>query len=220
MHQNRASPFASDFYRCRGCRREFRSEDHFYPFSSQKKSRFASDFLRRGNRAASGLKKSRDVLGSGIKRRRSRREPRDFGALRLAIIVTCRINIYIYTYIHTHTVYCHDDAHCRPVPFPASLLTFAKPADATQAIADSAATYRGAECPTKQPKNSRKGCRVGHGKTAEKQPRKTAEKQSKQLFFGVSAVFPAVFRLFYRDPLGALFSCFSAVFNVGHLAAL
>ena len=56
VHQNRASPFASDFHRWRGCRREFRSEDRFYPFSSQKKSRFASDFLRRGNRAAWGLK--------------------------------------------------------------------------------------------------------------------------------------------------------------------
>ena len=33
-------------------------------FSSQKKSRFASDFLRRGNRASWGLKKSRDCLGS------------------------------------------------------------------------------------------------------------------------------------------------------------
>ena len=36
VHQNRASPFASDFYRRRGYRREFRNEDHFYPFSSQK----------------------------------------------------------------------------------------------------------------------------------------------------------------------------------------
>ena len=80
MHQNRASPFASDFYRRRGYRREFRSEYHFYPFSSQKKSRFASDFLRRGNRASWGLKKSRDVfkLGSDKNCRRSRR---DFGAL-------------------------------------------------------------------------------------------------------------------------------------------
>ena len=43
VHQNRASPFASDFYRRRGYRNEFRSEDHFYPFSLQKKSRFASD---------------------------------------------------------------------------------------------------------------------------------------------------------------------------------
>ena len=81
MHQNCASPFASDFYRRRGYRREFRSEDHFYPFSSQKKSRFASDFLRRGNRASWGLKKSR-FFGSGKNRRRSRRASRDFGALR------------------------------------------------------------------------------------------------------------------------------------------
>ena len=82
MHQNRASPFASDFYRRRGYRREFRNEGHFYPFSSQKKSRFASDFLHRGNRASWGLKKSRDFPGSGTNRRRSRRESRDFGALR------------------------------------------------------------------------------------------------------------------------------------------
>ena len=74
--------------------------------------------------------------------------------------------------------------------------------------------------------NSRKGCRVGHGKTAGKTARKTAETPEKQpkssqnsCFSGVLAVFfrlffPAVFRLFYRDPLGALFGCFSAVFNV------
>ena len=82
MHQNRASPFASDFYRRRGYRREFCSEDHFYQFSSQKKSRFASGFLRRGNRASWGLKKSRDFSGSGKNRCRNRRESRDFGALR------------------------------------------------------------------------------------------------------------------------------------------
>ena len=82
VHQNRASPFASDFYRRRGYRREFRSEGHFYPFSSQKKPRFASDFLRRGNRASWGLKKSLDFSGSGKSRRRNRRESRDFGALR------------------------------------------------------------------------------------------------------------------------------------------
>ena len=65
VHQNRASPFASDFYRRRGCRREFRSEEHFYPFSSQKKFRFASDFLRGGSRTSWGLEKSRDFSGSG-----------------------------------------------------------------------------------------------------------------------------------------------------------
>ena len=82
VHQNRASPFASDFYRRRGYRREFHSEDHFYLFSSQKKSRFASDFLCRGNRASWGLKKSRDFSGSGKNRRRNRGASRDFGALR------------------------------------------------------------------------------------------------------------------------------------------
>ena len=63
-------------------RSELRSEDHYCLFSSQKKSRFASDFLRRGNRASWGLKKSRDIWGSGKNRRRSRRESRDFCALR------------------------------------------------------------------------------------------------------------------------------------------
>ena len=89
VHQNRASPFASDFRRRGGYRREFRSEDHFYPFHSQKKSRFASGFLRRGNRASWGLKKSRDFLGSGQNRRRSRRESRDFSALRSCLIHAC-----------------------------------------------------------------------------------------------------------------------------------
>ena len=52
------------FNRRRGYRREFRSEDGFYLFSSQKKSRFASDFLRRRNRESWGLKKSRDFFGA------------------------------------------------------------------------------------------------------------------------------------------------------------
>ena len=76
-----SKPFASDFYHRPGYRKEFCSENHFYPFSSQKKSRFASDFLRRGNRASWSLKKSRDFSGSGKNRRRNRRESRDFGAL-------------------------------------------------------------------------------------------------------------------------------------------
>ena len=54
----------------------------FSRFHRRKKSRFASDFLRRGNRASWGLKKSRDFSGSGNNRRRNRRESRDFGALR------------------------------------------------------------------------------------------------------------------------------------------
>ena len=89
-HQNRASPFASDFCRRRRNRKEFRSEDHFYPFSSQRKSRFASDFLRRGNRASWGLKTSRDFSGSGKNRRRNRRESRDFGALS-SLAAQCKI---------------------------------------------------------------------------------------------------------------------------------
>ena len=69
--------------------------------------------------------------------------------------------------------------------------------------------------------NSRKGRRVGHGKTAEKQPEKQHPKNSQNsCFSGVSGVFPAVFRLFYRDPFSTLFGCFSAIFNVGHLAPL
>ena len=88
MHQNRASLFASDFCRRRGYRREFRSEDHFYQFASQKKSRFASDFLRRGNRASWGLKKSRDFSASGNNRSRNRRESRDFGALSTGVCWT------------------------------------------------------------------------------------------------------------------------------------
>ena len=66
MHQNRASPFASDFYCRRGYRKEFRSEDHVSPFSSQKKSRFASDFLRGGNRASWGLK-NRAIFWGAVK---------------------------------------------------------------------------------------------------------------------------------------------------------
>ena len=66
MHQNRASPFASDFYRRRGYRREFRSEGHFYPFSWQKTSQFASDVLCRGNRASWGLK-NRAIFWGAVK---------------------------------------------------------------------------------------------------------------------------------------------------------
>ena len=64
-------------------RMEFRSEDHFPRFHRRKKSRFASDFLCRGDRESWGLKnfRSRDFSGSGRNRRRNRRESRDFGAL-------------------------------------------------------------------------------------------------------------------------------------------
>ena len=71
--------------------------------------------------------------------------------------------------------------------------------------------------------NCRKTAEEGHGKTAEKPPEKQPKHpgNSQNSFLSiVSAIFPAVFRLAYRDPLGALFDCFSAVFNVGHLAPL
>ena len=64
---------------------------------------------------------------------------------------------------------------------------------------------KGAEWVTvNQPKNSRKNTR---------NTRKTPESSQNSCFSGVSGVFPAVFRLFYRDPLGTLFGCFSAVFQ-------
>ena len=73
--------------------------------------------------------------------------------------------------------------------------------------------------PRKQPKNSRKRCRVGPaqsaGETAEKQPEKHS-KHAKQLFFGCLAAPPAVFRLFSRHftrahpaPSSAVFWLFS-----------
>ena len=82
MHQNRASPFASDFCRRLRYRREFRSGNQIWPLKSQRKSPFASDFLRRGNRASWGLKNRAILRGSGENRRRNRRGSRDFGALR------------------------------------------------------------------------------------------------------------------------------------------
>ena len=64
---------------------------------------------------------------------------------------------------------------------------------------------------------------MGHDTTAEKQPEeqpKHPKNSCFDCFSDVSAVLPAVFRLFYCDPLGAVFGCFSAVFSVGHLAPL
>ena len=66
MHQNRASPFASDFHRKRGYRRELRSKDHFYSFSSQKKSRFASDFSSERKSRILGPQKIA-ILGGAVK---------------------------------------------------------------------------------------------------------------------------------------------------------
>ena len=53
----------------------------------------------------------------------------------------------------------------------------------------------------KQPKNSRKNTR------------NTPKNSENSCFSGVSGVFPAVFRLFYRDPPGTLFGCFSGCFQ-------
>ena len=74
--------------------------------------------------------------------------------------------------------------------------------------------------------NSRKGCRVGHGKTAEKQPVKTAETPEKQPKAVKTAVF-RVFRLFcqlffgcfavtHSAPFSAVFRLFS-VSGIWHL---
>ena len=72
--------------------------------------------------------------------------------------------------------------------------------------------------------NSRKTAEKGTEWVTVKQPEKHPKHPKNSCFdcfSGVSGVFPAVFRLFYRDPLSALFGCFSsAVFNVGHLAPL
>ena len=73
--------------------------------------------------------------------------------------------------------------------------------------------------------NSRKAAKKGAKWVTVKQPKNSRKNSRKTaVFSGVSAVlpavFPAVFQLFYRDPLGTLFGCVSAVFNVGHLAPL
>ena len=87
----------------------------------------------------------------------------------------------------------------------------------TSWIAISTAIYRGAKRPTlktdeKQPKKSRKGCRVGRGPTCSKTAEKQLEEQPKHpknscvdCFSGGSAVLLAVFHLGYRNPLGTLF---------------
>ena len=91
VHQNRASPFASDFRRRLRYRREFRSGNQIWPSKSQRKSPFASDFLRRGNRASWGLKSRAILRGSSENRCRNRRGSRDFGALRWSVIQEVRM---------------------------------------------------------------------------------------------------------------------------------
>ena len=67
MHQNRASPFASDFDRRRGYRKEFRSEDHFYPFSSQKKKTDSLAIFFAEEIAHLGASKSRAIFPGAVK---------------------------------------------------------------------------------------------------------------------------------------------------------
>ena len=68
-------------------------------------------------------------------------------------------------------------------------------------------------------KAAKKRCRVGPGQragnTAERQPENSRNSQN-SCFSGVSAVLPAVFRLFARDPLGTFFCLFSML-GIGHL---
>ena len=68
--------------------------------------------------------------------------------------------------------------------------------------------------------NSRKGCRVGHGKTAEKQPEKhpkNTRKQSKQLFF---VCFGCFFRLFFGCLTVTHSAPFSAVFRLFSMSGI
>ena len=83
-------------------------------------------------------------------------------------------------------------------------------------LAISAASYRGAKCPTsktaeKKPKRVPSGSRQNSRKTAGKTP-ETPEKQSKQLFFGCfgcfSGCFSAVLPWPTRHPFRLFFGCF------------
>ena len=93
-------------------------------------------------------------------------------------------------------------------------------------FAISAASYRGAKCPTLKTaeKTAEKGAEwvtVKQPKNSRKNSRNTRKTVKTAVFRVFRVFFPAVFRLFYRGPLGTFFGCFfSAVFNVGHLAPL
>ena len=69
VHQNRASPFASDFHRRRGYRREFRSEDHFYGNTrfhrSKNRGSLATFFAQ--EIAHLGASKSRAIFPGAVK---------------------------------------------------------------------------------------------------------------------------------------------------------
>ena len=65
VHQNRASPFASDFHRRLGYHRDSRNGNQFCLFESQRDSPFASDFWSQGDRTslrAKRLKKFKIAL--------------------------------------------------------------------------------------------------------------------------------------------------------------
>ena len=66
MHQNRASPFASDFYRRRGYRREFRSEGHFSHFL-RRRNRGSLAIFFAGEIAHLGASKNRAIFGGAVK---------------------------------------------------------------------------------------------------------------------------------------------------------
>ena len=68
--------------------------------------------------------------------------------------------------------------------------------------------------------NSRKTAEKGAEWVTAKQPKNSLKNTRNTRKTVKTAVFPAVFRLLCRDPLGTLFGCFSAVFIVGHLAPL
>ena len=73
-------------------------------------------------------------------------------------------------------------------------------------FAISVAIYRGSKCATL------KTAGKTAGRTAET-PEKHPKNSCLDCSLGVSEVFPAVFRLFDRDPLGTFFGCFSGCFQ-------
>ena len=66
-HQNRASPFASDFHHRLRYRREFRNGNQLCPFQSQRKSPFACDFWSQAKSRILGPKKIARFCGGAVK---------------------------------------------------------------------------------------------------------------------------------------------------------
>ena len=73
----------ASFYRRRGYRREFRSEDHFFTRFHRRRNRGSLPIFFSEEVAHLGASKSRDFSGSRKNRRCNRKESRDFGALRI-----------------------------------------------------------------------------------------------------------------------------------------